>query len=139
MAGATLIAGHMPGPIGINLLHAAHEAYAVGMTDVLRVSAVVMIAGALLIGTFMPADTKAAARQRNARRPTGCVARTVRGAGGRNCWRESPSSASIVADRSGSRGARHLDRDASGGAALRANSRRVWLCRKARLMKEVLA
>jgi DHA2 family multidrug resistance protein-like MFS transporter len=59
VAGAALIAGHMPGLRGINLLDAARDAYAVGMTDVLRVSAVVMIGGALLIGAFMPADTKA--------------------------------------------------------------------------------
>jgi DHA2 family multidrug resistance protein-like MFS transporter len=63
VAGATLIAGHMPAPLGINLVHAAHDAYAVGMTDVLRVSAVVMVAGALSIGAFMPATTKAARQQ----------------------------------------------------------------------------
>ncbi len=63
VAGATLIASHMPGPLGINLLHAAHDAYAVGMTDVLWVGAAVMVAGALAIGVFMPAKTKAAQEQ----------------------------------------------------------------------------
>jgi EmrB/QacA subfamily drug resistance transporter len=63
VAGASLIAGHMPGPLGIDLIHAAHDAYAVGMTDVLRVSAAVMVAGALAIGVFMPARTKAAQEQ----------------------------------------------------------------------------
>jgi hypothetical protein len=63
VAGATLIASHMSGPLGINLLHAAHDAYAVGMTDVLRVSAAVMVAGALAIRVFMPARTKAAQEQ----------------------------------------------------------------------------
>jgi len=33
------------------------------MTDVLRVSAAVMVAGALAIGAFMPARTKAAQKQ----------------------------------------------------------------------------
>jgi len=33
------------------------------MTDVLRVSAAVMVAGALLIAAFMPATTKAAQEQ----------------------------------------------------------------------------
>jgi hypothetical protein len=33
------------------------------MTDVLRVSAGVMVAGALLIGTFLPARTEAAAQR----------------------------------------------------------------------------
>ncbi len=63
VAGASLIAGHMPSPLGIDLIHAAHDAYAVGMTDVLRVSAAVMVAGALAIGVFMPARTKAAQEQ----------------------------------------------------------------------------
>jgi len=58
VAGASLIAGHLPAPLGTALLHAAHDAYATGMTDVLRVSAVVMIAGALLVGLFMPSGTK---------------------------------------------------------------------------------
>jgi EmrB/QacA subfamily drug resistance transporter len=63
VAGATLIASHMPGPLGINLVHAAHDAYAVGMTDVLRVSAAVMVAGALGIAAVMPARTRAADEQ----------------------------------------------------------------------------
>jgi DHA2 family multidrug resistance protein-like MFS transporter len=58
VAGATLVAGHLPPPLGINLLHAAHNAYTVGMTDGLRVSAVVMIAAALLVGVFIPSGTK---------------------------------------------------------------------------------
>ena len=62
VAGATLIAGGLPAPFGAALLHAAQDAYTIGMDDVLRVSAWVMLAGAVLIGTFMPAGTKAAAR-----------------------------------------------------------------------------
>ena len=60
VAGATLIAGHLPAPLGTTLLHAARDAYAIGMTDVLRVSAAVMVAAALLIAAFMPARTTAA-------------------------------------------------------------------------------
>lgn len=65
VAGATLIAGGLPDPLRTALLHAAHGAYVVGMADVLRVSAGVMIAGAVLIGTFMPAGTNAAAQRRS--------------------------------------------------------------------------
>lgn len=67
VAGATLIAGGLPAPLGPALVQAAHDAYTVGMTDVLRVSAGVMVAGAVLIGTFMPAGTKAATQQRSTR------------------------------------------------------------------------
>jgi len=63
VAGATLIAGGLPGPLGIGLLHAAHNSYAIGMTDALRVCAGVMVAGAVLIGIFMPGRTKAARQQ----------------------------------------------------------------------------
>ncbi len=63
VAGATLIAAHLPGPLGIDLIHAAHDAYAVGMTDVLRVSAAVMVVGAVAVGVFMPARTKTAQEQ----------------------------------------------------------------------------
>jgi EmrB/QacA subfamily drug resistance transporter len=58
VAGAALIAGNLPAPLGTALLHAARDAYAIGMTDVLRVSAVFMIAGALLVGVFMSSGTK---------------------------------------------------------------------------------
>ena len=65
VAGATLIAGGLPDPLRTALLHAAHRAYVVGMADVLRVSAGVMIVGAVLIGTFMPAGTNAAPQPRS--------------------------------------------------------------------------
>jgi len=67
VAGATSIAGGLPAPLGTALLHAAQDAYTVGMADVLRVSAGVMVAGAVLIGTFMPAGTKAATQRRSTR------------------------------------------------------------------------
>jgi len=63
VAGATLIAGSFPTPFSTALLHAAQDAYTVGMDDVLRVCAVVMVGGAVLIGTFMPIRTKAARKQ----------------------------------------------------------------------------
>jgi len=63
VAGASLIASHLPAPLGTGLLHAAHDAYATGMTDVLWVSAAVMVAGAILIAAFMPARTTAAQQQ----------------------------------------------------------------------------
>jgi len=63
VAGASLIASHLPGPLGTAVLHAAHDAYTVGMTDGLRVSAGIMVAGTLLIGMFMPARTQAAGQQ----------------------------------------------------------------------------
>ena len=67
VAGASLIAGHLPAPLSITLLQAAHNAYTVGMTDGLRVSAVVMIAGALLVGMLMPSRTKEPVPQPTAR------------------------------------------------------------------------
>jgi len=63
VAGATLIAGHLPAQLGTVLLHAAHDGYAAGMTDVLRVSAGIMVAGALLIATLMPTRTKTDGQQ----------------------------------------------------------------------------
>ncbi len=54
---AMVIADQMPAPLGTALLQAADNAYSLGMTDVLRVSAVIMIAGALLVGVFMPSGT----------------------------------------------------------------------------------
>jgi MFS family permease len=67
VAGASLIAGHLPAPLGSAFLSAAHDAYATGMTDVLRVSAVVMIAGALLVGVLMPSGAKELVPQSAAR------------------------------------------------------------------------
>jgi len=68
VAGTSLIASHLPGLLGTALLYAAHGAYSVGMTDVLRVSAGIMVAGALLITTFMPTRTKPAVQQPETRK-----------------------------------------------------------------------
>ena len=53
VAGAALVASQMPDPIRAALLSAARDAYSTGMSDVLRVSAGLMIVAALLIATFM--------------------------------------------------------------------------------------
>ena len=63
VAGATLIAGGLPAPFTMSLLHAAQNAYTVGMDDVLRVCAAVMVGGAVLIATFMPVRAKVARQQ----------------------------------------------------------------------------
>ncbi|HEY3193841.1 MAG TPA: hypothetical protein VGK42_01230 [Candidatus Dormibacteraeota bacterium] len=60
VARATLIAGGLPAPFSTALLHAAQDAYTVGMADILRVSAGAMVAGAVLVGAFMPVTTNAA-------------------------------------------------------------------------------
>ena len=54
VAGANLVAGRLPFPLDEAMRHAANTAYAGGMADVLRVSATIMVVGALLIGVFMP-------------------------------------------------------------------------------------
>ena len=63
VAGAALIASHLPTPLGIPVLVAADDAYGVGMSDVLRVSAAVMVAAALLVATFMPERAQVAGQQ----------------------------------------------------------------------------
>ena len=63
VAGATLIAVGLPAPFSTALLYAAQDAYTVGMDDVLRVCAAVMVGGAVLIATFMPVRTKMARQQ----------------------------------------------------------------------------
>ncbi|HLQ62624.1 MAG TPA: MFS transporter, partial [Candidatus Acidoferrales bacterium] len=67
VAGATIVAGHLPAQLGAALLFSAHDAYSVGMADVLRVGAGVMVAAALLLGTFMPARARAAGEQPSTR------------------------------------------------------------------------
>ena len=53
VAGANMIAAHLPPGLGAALIHDSGVAYAVGMSDVLRVAAAVMVVSALLIGAFM--------------------------------------------------------------------------------------
>ena len=59
VAGAALIARHLPAPFGSHVQLAAYDAYSTGMSDVLRVSAGLMVVAALFIWTFMPASAEA--------------------------------------------------------------------------------
>jgi len=52
VAGAHYVADQLPAPMGAVLLSAARDAYSTGMSDVLRVSAGLMIGAALLIAAF---------------------------------------------------------------------------------------
>jgi EmrB/QacA subfamily drug resistance transporter len=63
VAGATVVASQMPAPVGAALLSAARDAYSTGMSDVLRVSAGLMIVAALLIASFMRSSRSAYDRQ----------------------------------------------------------------------------
>src|ERR1700688_388643 len=55
VAVAAAAARHLPAPLGDNLLHAASGAYAQGMSDVLMVTAAVLVIGAALMALFLPA------------------------------------------------------------------------------------
>ena len=55
VAVAAAVAHHLPDPLGGRLLRAAQEAYSQGMSDVMVVGAVVMVAGAILMAVFLPA------------------------------------------------------------------------------------
>jgi DHA2 family multidrug resistance protein-like MFS transporter len=67
VAGAALIASHLPSALGAPLLVAAQDAYSVGMSEVLRLSAGVMVVASLLIATFMSERARADANQPRAR------------------------------------------------------------------------
>jgi len=55
VAVAAAVAGHLPGPLGANLLRAAQDAYSQGMSEVMLVSAAMMVGGAVLMALFLPA------------------------------------------------------------------------------------
>jgi Na+/melibiose symporter-like transporter len=55
VAVAAALAQHIPGPAGEHLLRAAQDAYSQGMSEVMLVSAGMMIAGAVLMALFLPA------------------------------------------------------------------------------------
>src|SRR5712692_7058306 len=55
VAVAAAIARQLPSPIGARLLRAAQDAYSQGMSEVMLVSAAMMIAGAILMALFLPA------------------------------------------------------------------------------------
>jgi MFS transporter, DHA2 family, multidrug resistance protein len=55
VAVAAAVAKHLPSPLGARLLRAAQESYSQGMSEVMLVSAAMMIAGAILMALFFPA------------------------------------------------------------------------------------
>jgi len=55
VAVAAAIAHHLPGPLGAQLLRAAQDAYSQGMSEVMLVSAGMMVGGAVLMALFLPA------------------------------------------------------------------------------------
>ncbi|HEV2013303.1 MAG TPA: DHA2 family efflux MFS transporter permease subunit [Candidatus Dormibacteraeota bacterium] len=55
VAGAHAVAAHFPAPIGAALARAANEAYTQGMTEVMLVSAALVLAAAIAIAVFLPA------------------------------------------------------------------------------------
>lgn len=55
VAVAAAVAHRLPAPLGGQVLRAAQDAYVLGMSDVLLVTAAMMVAGAVLMAAFMPA------------------------------------------------------------------------------------
>jgi len=55
VAVAAALAHHLPGLLGAQLLRAAQDAYSQGMSEVMLVSAAMMIGGAILMVLFLPA------------------------------------------------------------------------------------
>jgi predicted MFS family arabinose efflux permease len=58
VAVAAVVAHHIPGSVGAQLLRAAQDAYVHGMSDVLVVTAGLMFGGALLMAAFLPANAR---------------------------------------------------------------------------------
>ncbi|HEX9099850.1 MAG TPA: DHA2 family efflux MFS transporter permease subunit [Candidatus Dormibacteraeota bacterium] len=58
VAVAAAVARHLPSPLGARLLRAAQESYSQGMSEVMLVSAAMMIGGAILMALFLPARAK---------------------------------------------------------------------------------
>jgi DHA2 family multidrug resistance protein-like MFS transporter len=55
VAVAAAVAQHLPGPLAARLLRAAQDAYVIGMSDVMLVTAGVMVVGAVLMAAYLPA------------------------------------------------------------------------------------
>jgi EmrB/QacA subfamily drug resistance transporter len=66
VAGAAVVAQHLPAPAGALLMRAADNAYAAGMGEVLLVSAALMAGGALVIAIFMPSTRRSQQREETA-------------------------------------------------------------------------
>jgi EmrB/QacA subfamily drug resistance transporter len=58
VAAAAFMSSHLPPALGDLLLRTSHQAYGDGMSDVMRVSAVVMVFAAILIARLMPGPTR---------------------------------------------------------------------------------
>src|SRR6266581_1829946 len=58
VAVAAAIARHLPSPLGARLLRAAQDAYSQGMSEVMLVSAAIMVVGAVLMALFLPARAR---------------------------------------------------------------------------------
>ena len=59
VAVAAAVAHHLPSQIAAQVLRAAQEAYVNGMSEVLLVTAGMMLAGSVLMAVFMPARAAA--------------------------------------------------------------------------------
>ena len=60
VAGAAVVAQHLPAPIGGRLFAAAADAYATGMSDVLLITTGLVVGAAILIALFLPRRARAA-------------------------------------------------------------------------------
>jgi hypothetical protein len=58
VAVAAAVAAHLPTPLGSRLLRVAQDAYVLGMSDVLLITAGMMLVGAALMAAFMPAHAR---------------------------------------------------------------------------------
>ena len=69
VAVAAAVAHHLPGGLGAQVLRGAQEAYVSGMSEVLVVTAAMMLVGAVLMAIFMPA--RAAVEEARSLQPAG--------------------------------------------------------------------
>jgi hypothetical protein len=70
VAGAAVVAQHLPGPLAGPLVRAAHDAYASGMAEVLLVCTGLMVAGAILVALFLPSRVAETHSRQGAAAPT---------------------------------------------------------------------
>jgi hypothetical protein len=68
VAVAAALAHRLPSSVGAHLLRAAQDAYSQGMSEVMLVSAAMMIAGAVLMALFLPAKSPLPAGERTTER-----------------------------------------------------------------------
>lgn len=63
VAGAAIVAQKLPPRVGAPLLHSAQAAYAHGMSEILIISAALMVVAAIAIAIFLPSTSRTAAPQ----------------------------------------------------------------------------